>query len=131
MNKYRINVDGTFYEVGIELISQDEASAPRPVSNPPAPAAAPAPKPAPAPKAAPAPAPAAAGGAKIVCPMAGNILDVKARDGQKVKAGEVLFILEAMKMENEITAPAAGTVSGVAVKKGDAVATEQLLCMLR
>ena len=97
----------------------------------PIPAAAPkaaAPKAA-APKAAPArPAAAPAGAETVKAPMPGNILEVRVKDGQAVQAGDVLFILEAMKMENEIMAPAAGIVSGVAVQKGSAVATGAVLC---
>ena len=67
---------------------------------------------------------------KINSPMPGNIWEVRVAEGQAVKAGETLFILEAMKMENEIPAPSDGVVTGIAVKKGDAVAAQQLLCSL-
>ena len=71
---------------------------------------------------------APAGAETVKAPMPGNILEVRVKDGQAVQAGDVLFILEAMKMENEIMAPAAGIVSGVAVQKGSAVATGAVLC---
>lgn len=81
----------------------------------PAPAAAPS-----APSAAPASAPAVAGGpgTPIVPPMPGRVLEVRVKDGDRVAAGQVLLVIEAMKMRNEITAPAAGTVAGLAVAVG-------------
>ena len=128
MRKFNVNVNGTLYEVEVEEIQAGAAAAP---ARKPIPAAAPkaaAPKAA-APKAAPArPAAAPAGAESVKAPMPGNILEVRVKDGQAVQAGDVLFILEAMKMENEIMAPAAGTVSGVAVQKGSAVATGAVLC---
>ena len=128
MRKFNVNVNGTLYEVEVDEIQAGAAAAP---ARKPIPAAAPkaaAPKAA-APKAAPArPAAAPAGAETVKAPMPGNILEVRVKDGQSVQAGDVLFILEAMKMENEIMAPAAGTVSGVAVQKGSAVATGAVLC---
>ena len=128
MRKFNVNVNGTLYEVEVEEIQAGAAAAP---ARKPIPAAAPkaaAPKAA-APKAAPArPAAAPAGAETVKAPMPGNILEVRVKDGQAVQAGDVLFILEAMKMENEIMAPAAGIVSGVAVQKGSAVATGAVLC---
>ena len=128
MRKFNVNVNGTLYEVEVDEIQAGAAAAP---ARKPIPAAAPkatAPKAA-APKAAPArPAAAPAGAETVKAPMPGNILEVRVKDGQAVQAGDVLFILEAMKMENEIMAPAAGTVSGVAVQKGSAVATGAVLC---
>ena len=116
MKKYRVVVNGVSYEV--ELEAMDSASA----------ASAPAAKPAAAPAPAAAPVSAPAGGQNVTAPMPGNILDVKVAAGQAVKAGQILFILEAMKMENEILAPADGTVGTVAVTKGQAVETGALLC---
>ena len=76
-------------------------------------------------------APAAAAGAVTVkAPMPGNILDVKVKAGASVKAGDVLVILEAMKMENEIMAPCDGTVTSVSVTKGAAVESGALLCTI-
>ena len=128
MRKFNVNVNGTLYEVEVDEIQAGAAAAP---ARKPIPAAAPkaaAPKAA-APKAAPArPAAAPAGAETVKAPMPGNILEVRVKDGQAVQAGDILFILEAMKMENEIMAPAAGTVSGVAVQKGSAVATGAVLC---
>ena len=128
MRKFNVNVNGTLYEVEVDEIQAGAAAAP---ARKPIPAAAPkaaAPKAA-APKAAPArPAAAPAGAETVKAPMPGNILEVRVKDGQAVQAGDVLFILQAMKMENEIMAPAAGIVSGVAVQKGSAVATGAVLC---
>ena len=82
---------------------------------------------APAPAAAPA---AAADGQKVLSPMPGTILSVNVSVGFAVKAGEVILILEAMKMENEIVAPCDGTVKQLAVQKGSTVATDALLAVV-
>ena len=115
MKKYRVNVNGTDYEV-----TGAEASKP----------AAPAPQAAPAPAVAPAPAAASAGSEQIVSPMPGNILNVNIKVGDAVKKGQVLLILEAMKMENEIMAPKDGTVTSVNVQKGSTVESGALLVTL-
>ena len=122
MRKYHVNVNGTAYEVSVEEVKG--GAAPAPVAAP-APAAAPAPPPAPA--AAPAPAGA---GEPISAPMPGTILDVKVTAGQAVKSGDVLMILEAMKMENEIMAPHDGTITAVSVSKGASVESGTLLCTI-
>ena len=101
------------------------AAAPAPVAAP-APAAAPAPVAAPAPAAAPAPV----AGEAVKAPMPGNILKVNVSAGQAVKEGDVLCVLEAMKMENEIMAPKAGTVAQVLVSKGSTVNTDDTLVVL-
>lgn len=114
MKKYRVNVNGSLYEIEIE-----EMNAPAAMSAAPAPQAA-------APK-----APVSAGaGTPVKAPMPGTILDVKVQAGQNVKKGDVLLILEAMKMENEICAPSDGRVTGVNVRKGDSVETQALLCTI-
>ena len=79
------------------------------------------------PAAAPAPATVPAGATTVNAPMPGNILDVKVAAGQAVKSGDVLCILEAMKMENEIVAPCDGTVSSVSTTKGSTVNTGDVL----
>ncbi len=115
MKYYNISVNGVAYSVSVE----ETAAGAAPVAAPAAPAAPKAPAAPAAPKAA---APAGAAGAVTVkAPMPGNILDVKVAAGASVKAGDVLVILEAMKMENEIVAPQDGTVASVNVNKGDTV----------
>ena len=124
MKNYRITVNGTSYDVSVEELAGGVAPVAAPVAA--APVAAPAPAPA-------APAPAAksagAGSIKVASPMPGKILDVKAKVGDAVKKGQVILILEAMKMENEVVAPEDGTVasidvaSGATVEAGDTLAT--------
>ena len=113
MKNYTITVNGNVYEVTVEEGFTGAASAPK--------AAAPAPKAAPAAAPKAAPAPAAAGSVAVTAPMPGKILGVKASAGQAVKRGQVLLILEAMKMENEIVAPQDGTVATINVAVGDSV----------
>lgn len=122
MKNYTITVNGTPYNVTVE----DANGSAAPVATAPAPASAPASAPAPAPAA----APAAAGSVSVDAPMPGNILDIKVSNGASVKAGDVLLILEAMKMENEIVAPQDGTVASVNVNKGDTVEAGQTLVSL-
>ena len=120
MKKYRVNVNGTTYEIALEVIGEGEI-----------PAAAPAAPAAPAPAAAPAPVAApAAGATEVKAPMPGNILDVKVKAGDAVKKGQVLMILEAMKMENEIMAPADGTVVSVNATKGMTCENGTVLCVI-
>ena len=122
--KYKITLNGRTYEVEVEagkamLLDEYEAIVPS------APAAAPAPvaAAAPAPAAAPAAPVVTGAGEAVNAPMPGNILKVNVTQGQAVKEGEVLCVLEAMKMENEIMAPKAGTVTQVLVSKGSTVDT--------
>lgn len=124
MKKYNVTVNGTAYEITLEVVDAADVKA--------APAPAVAPAPAAAPAAAPAPAPAAApaGGETVSAPMPGNILAVNVQVGASVKKGDVLLILEAMKMENEIMAPCDGTVSAVNVTKGSTVETGASLVVI-
>ena len=124
--KYKVTLNGRTYEVEVEagkamLLDEYEAIAPAPAAAAPvaAPAAA---APAAAPAAPAAPAVTGAGDA-VTAPMPGNILKVNVANGQAVKAGTVLVVLEAMKMENEIMAPKDGTVTQVLVSKGSTVDT--------
>ena len=119
MKNYTITVNGTVYDVTVEEgtgLAAPVAAAPKA-----------------APKAAPAPAAAPAGGqgaVKVNAPMPGKILSVKASAGQAVKKGEVLLILEAMKMENEVVAPQDGTVASINVAAGDSVEAGAVLATL-
>ena len=134
MAKYVVTLNGKNYEVEVEkntakITNTTAAAAP---AAAPAPKAAPAPAPvaAPAPAAAPAPlAAATAGGANVTAPMPGTVLNVVAPVGTAVKAGDVILILEAMKMENDIVAPCDGTVASVAAK-GTSVNTDDVLATL-
>ncbi len=118
MRQFNITVNGVQYSVAVEEVGAASAPVAAPVAAAPVAAPAAAPVAAPAPAAAPAPV---AGGEKINAPMPGNILDVKVATGASVKKGDVLVILEAMKMENEIMAPCDGTVKQVLVNKGATV----------
>lgn len=121
MKKFNITVNGKSYEVEVEEIGgvptapvAPRAAAPR--------AAAPTPQAAPkaaAPKAA-SKAPVA-GGSQVTAPMPGTIFDIKVNEGDTVSAGDVVLVLEAMKMENEIAAPVDGTVAQILVKTGESV----------
>ena len=111
MKNLRITVNGVAYDVQVEELGADAVAA--------APAAAPA-KAAPAPKAAPK---TVGAGEKVAAPMPGTIVSVNVSDGRAVKKGDVLVVLEAMKMENEIKAPKDGTITGISVNKGESVDT--------
>ena len=113
MKKYKVTVNGTAYEIELEELT---GAAPAPAA------------------AAPAPAPAAAapaGGEQVTSPMPGTILDVKVSQGASVKKGDVLMILEAMKMENEIMCPCDGKVASINAAKGAAVESGTLLCVIQ
>ena len=120
--KFNITVNGNAYEVEIEEVKAAAAPAPKAA---PAPAAAPAPKAAPA-----AAAPAAAGDTTVSAPMPGKIVKLVASVGQAVNAGDTLLILEAMKMQNEIAAPCAGTVKSFSVNAGDSVKPGQAMVVV-
>ena len=123
MKNYTITVNGNVYDVTVE----ENGSVSAPVAAPKrvaAPVAA-------APAAAPAPAASGAeGGVKVASPMPGKILAVKSSVGQAVKKGDVIMILEAMKMENEIVAPEDGTVASINVAVGDSVESGDTLASL-
>ena len=121
MKKYNVTVNGTAYEITLEVVDAADVKA----SAPATPAAA----------ATPAPAPAAApanntNGETVKAPMPGTILSVNVQNGAIVKKGDVLMILEAMKMENEIMCPCDGTVASVNVQKGSSVETGAVLCVI-
>lgn len=135
MRKFNIKVNGQAYEVEVEEVAGGFAPAPVvPVAAAPAPAVAPVAAPAPEKaeaKAAPAPAlvAAPAGGTQLKAPMPGTVIDFKATNGAAVKKGQTVLILEAMKMENEIVAPADGVITFVA-SKGASVNTDDLLAVI-
>lgn len=122
--KYVVTINGKRYEA--DVASAGFAPAARPAFAA-APAPAPAPVATPAPAPAPAAAPVAAGAGDVTAPMPGNVLDVLVKVGDTVSAGQTVVILEAMKMENEIVAEVAGTVTAVSCKNGDVVDTGAVL----
>ncbi len=121
MKNYTITVNGNVYDVTVEEGTSTGAPAAAPKAAAPK-AAAPAPK-----KAASA---GTEGSVKVTAPMPGKILGVKAGAGQAVKKGDVLIVLEAMKMENEIVAPSDGTVASINVASGDSVEAGATLATL-
>ena len=125
MSKYRITLDGKTYEMDVELIGTNGAVQ-QPVKT--EIKAAPVTSSAPAvPSAKPAAKPAEAGSGTLLAPMSGTILKVLKADGDQVKAGEVVPILEAMKMENEILSPVDGTVASLNLSAGGTVAGGDVL----
>lgn len=143
--KYIATINGKRYEVEVERVEgyksldRNGVAAPKaptlassaPVQRTAASATAPAVAPAPAPAANPAPAAApAAGNTTVEAPMPGKVLDIKVTAGQAVKYGDVVAVMEAMKMETEIVAPADGTVSQILVKAGDPVDTGAAMVVL-
>ncbi|MDM8533488.1 biotin/lipoyl-containing protein [Clostridiaceae bacterium HSG29] len=131
MKKFRISVNGNSYDVEVEELGNGASSAPvaAPVAAPAAPKAAPkkaAPKAAPkkAAKAAPA------GGHGIEAPMPGTILSLKVAEGDTVSSGDVLLVLEAMKMENEIASDVDGVVKAININNGDSVDSGEVLVVI-
>ena len=132
MKKYNITVNGATYEVLVEEVGGVQATpvvAAQPVFTAPAVAPQATATPAAAP-AAPKAAPAAAGATTVTAPMPGTILQVKVTAGQAVKKGDVICVLEAMKMENDIPAPCDGVIASVTAQKGASVAAGDILASL-
>lgn len=132
--KYNVTLNGKIYEVdvtesdavvtGISQVPVATVAAPAPVAPVAAPVVAP------APVAAPAAAPVSADGTQVKAPMPGTILAVKKNVGDAVKAGDVIVVLEAMKMENDIVAPCDGTVKSINAPKGSTVNTDDVLAVI-
>lgn len=114
MKKYKVKVNGNIYEIELEEIKGSAAVQTAAVNETHKEATAPA---------------ASGDGEEVLSPMPGNILSVNVSEGQSVNKGDVLMVLEAMKMENEIMAPVSGTVTGI-VPKGSAVQTGTVLCVI-
>lgn len=134
MKRYYVTVNGNRYEVEVEEVKGDfqhksaENAAPFKGQNVKAPEVKEEAPASPAPKA--ASKASQAEGEKIKCPMPGTIISVNVKEGDTVKEGDLLFVLEAMKMENEIVSPRAGKILSVAVSKGDSVNTDDLLAIM-
>ena len=120
MKVYKVKVNGKVYEVELESVSEKAGNIEAPVAAPQA-----------APQPAPQAAPVASGeGKEQKAPMAGTILDVKVSVGQQVNAGDVICILEAMKLENEVVATESGVVKEIVVSAGAMVANKDALIIL-
>ncbi len=122
MKNLRITVNGTAYDVQVEELSSSSAPA-QPQS---APVSAPS-----APQIAPAAASAPGSGEQIKAPMPGTIVSVNVTEGQSVSEGDVIAVLEAMKMENEIMAPKSGKITSVCASKGESVATGAVIATIQ
>lgn len=122
MRKFLVKVNGSQYEVEVEELSADEARGVAQSAHAPA---------QPAPQAAPqsthAPAAPVSGGKTITAPMPGSIISVNVKNGDSFRSGQVLLVLEAMKMENEIMAPCDGKVLSVNVNQGSSVNSGDVL----
>ncbi len=111
MKVYKVKVNGKVYEVELESVSENDTKIEaKPTAQP--------------------VAPVSGDGASVNAPMAGTILDVKVSVGQAVKKGDVLVVLEAMKLQNDIVAPTSGTVTNVAVSKGQSVTNGQKIAII-
>lgn len=124
MKRYNITVNGTPYDVVVEeadatgVLPSAPAVAPTPAASAPKPAAAPAPT-------------VVTGGTNVEAPMPGVILDVKVNVGDTVSEGQALFVLEAMKMENDVNAPCSGTIASISVSKQANVETGTVLAVIK
>ena len=123
MKNYIVTVNGVSYEVSVEEVGEGQAAAPAaaPVKAAPVKAAAPAKK---------AKASGAAGSVNVTAPMPGKVISIKSSVGQAVKKGDVILVLEAMKMENDIVAPEDGSIASINVSNGDSVEAGAVLATL-
>jgi len=140
MKTYRITVNGVAYDVAVEetsgaggaAVAAAPITAPATISAPqPATAPAPAAASAPAPAAPPAPKAAPQGGTRVESPLPGTVLDYKVQEGAAVTKGQVVALIEAMKMENEIVSPCDGTVAAIVKERGDSVNPGDLLMTIQ
>ena len=128
---YRVSVNGKSYDVVVEELGTPAVTVPMAAPVPaPAPAAAPAPAVAAAPAPAAAPKAAPAGGTQIICPMPGKIWKLNVREGDAVEEDQLVLVLEAMKMENEIFSPVKGQIAQINCKEGDSVNTGDVLVVI-
>lgn len=123
MKNYRITVNGNTYDVQVEELNGNEAALKAPTITQATPVAAPVATPVQS----SAPAAGSEGGVSVTSPMPGNILDIKVKVGDKVDTNQCVVVLEAMKMENEIVTPSAGTVASINVTKGQTVSSGDVL----
>ncbi|MGI6328182.1 MAG: biotin/lipoyl-containing protein [Dethiobacteria bacterium] len=139
MKKYKVYVNGQPYEVVVEEMNEQKTFSTAPADTkiqqtvtPPEAQKAPAPQTATATKPSPIEKPQSKSGEgfPVVAPMPGSIIDIKVNIGDNVNEGDVLILLEAMKMENEVTAPASGVVKSIAVQKGASVNTGDIMVVI-
>ena len=126
MKNYRITVNGNTYDVQVEELNGTVAAKAPTVAQA-TPVASPAPVATPVTTPSTPVSTSSEGSTKVTSPMPGNILDIKVNVGDKVEANQCVVVLEAMKMENEIVTPSAGTVASVNVTKGQTVASGDVL----
>ena len=129
MTKYRIKLNGKVYEMEVELVGENDSAQPVKTASP---AAVPTPvRENSAPKAAATPTVAANQAGAVTSPLQGTIIKINAANGDAVKAGQTVIVLEAMKMQNDIAAPKDGTLSDLAVAVGDNVKSGQMLFVVK
>ena len=123
MKVYKIKVNGKAYRVELEAIEE--------VSSGETPVAAPAAKPAEAPKKPEAAAPVSGEGKQVVSPIQGSVVKIVAKAGAPIKKGDVLLVIEAMKLENDVVSPYDGVVSKILVEKGQSVTAKEVIALIQ